>query len=82
MFPTTMTFGTQRFGQPIIPSGMTWIYLKGQSIGEIRLYSTPEALPTSAALVDWRGSWSRTSELPTDPNTAILSTEDQVDNAD
>jgi hypothetical protein len=77
-----MTFETQRFGQPIISTGMTWIYLEGQSNGEIRLYSTPEALPTSDALVDWRSSWSRTSELPTDPNTAVLSTEDQDDNAD
>jgi hypothetical protein len=61
--------------------GRTLNYWKGQANGEIRLYSTPEALPRSDALVDWRSSWSRTSELPTDPDTAILSTEDQDDNA-
>ncbi|SRR5258707_11106404 len=70
-----MTFETQRFGQAVISTGLTGICLKRSEQFEIRLCSTPETLATLDALADWRRSWSRTSELPTDPATAILSTE-------
>jgi hypothetical protein len=36
-----------------------------------------EALPTSDALADWRNSWSRTSELPTDPTVSTTPGDDR-----